>query len=219
MPRSPEVDPTRAACMLLAVGLMVLVVMQLTGLFVNSIGRNGEIVGIPFGQMVILAALYYSYSIGLPRITWGGCIMKGVGLGIFAVFFAIAITWGWTEILDYMKIPYAEQPMISRLRDAGPAEFAFIGIVTGFWGPLVEEIYFRGWWQSVAKQKLGAVWGIGVVAVAFALLHGSVAIFPGLVVAGICFGLAANIWGLSSAVAAHIVFNLITIIAARGGWL
>lgn len=215
----------RSAMLLLAVGVSAVAVMLAVGFLAGMIGGDGALIGIPFGQALVAAALYFSTRLGLPKIHWGRAVFRGVFAGAMALFFAAGVTWAWNSLFAHLGVELSPQPMLERLGAADPAEFAFITIVAGFWGPFVEEVYFRGWWQSFLldffnrKGNTGRVGvsAILVVASVFALLHWNLSVFPGLLVAGLCFGLTAQRWGLASAVAAHVVFNVATIIAERSG--
>lgn len=205
---------------ILGVGLLAVAVAQVVGWCANALGANGALVGMPFAQAVIFGALFYHRHLGLPEIKWGGCIGQGFLLGVAAwvvsTILSGAFGWGLHELF---RIDTQEQSAIARLRIAGRAEFAYIAVLAGFVAPICEEIYFRGWWLNFAAGKLKPLQANFLVALVFALLHGDWTLVPGLMLAGFLFGVAALRWGMVSAIAAHIVFNFITILAARGGWL
>ena len=78
---------------------------------------------------------------------------------------------------------------------------------------LAEEVFFRGWLQPVLVKAVGVPVAIGVVAVAFAGLHG-LARWPGavglanLALGGVLFGvLAARGGGIAGAFGAHAAWN------------
>lgn len=210
---------TRQLLTVIAVGLASVCVAQIVGWSASRMGASGELVGVPFGQAVILGALMLSGTLGLPKLCCGKWTVLGILVGAGTWMVAMAVTWGWTEALKWVGVSLNDQPLVQQLSVAGPAEFAFIAIVAGCWAPIVEEIYFRGWLLKLGREKMPGMVAVALIAVIFAVLHGDAIFLPGLLVAGIGFGCAALAWGMNSAIAAHITFNLITIIAIRGGWL
>jgi len=176
-------------------------------------GADGELLGAPWGQLVIVLAFVYSKKIGLPEIKWKSCALKGGIIGLAASL--LVFLWGLLVIA--LGFPTEEQPLLLKVRAAGPLEFSLLGIVAGIFGPFVEELYFRGWWQSLLIKTVPAASSIMLVAFVFALLHGSAALLPGLWLAGCLFGFAAYRCGLTAAIVAHAIFNCVTIVAARSG--
>jgi membrane protease YdiL (CAAX protease family) len=81
--------------------------------------------------------------------------------------------------------------------------------------PIFEEIFYRGLLQrSLLKRGLPPVVAIGITAVFFAATHFQLLQLPGLVVAGAVFGtLAYRADRLGPAIAAHLTFNMVTVIA------
>lgn len=86
-------------------------------------------------------------------------------------------------------------------------------LVVGIGAPIVEEVFFRGLFQRSAVNRLGRVGGVILVAVAFAATHLQPLQFPGLLVAGLLFGILADRFGrLGPPIWAHIGFNLTTVV-------
>ncbi len=61
----------------------------------------------------------------------------------------------------------------------------FLGIFACIIGPIVEEIFFRGFMYPALKNRLGIFWGVMITSVFFALLHGNVAAFLPILILGI----------------------------------
>jgi membrane protease YdiL (CAAX protease family) len=198
---------------LLALGVAVVAVTFGMRAWLNSVGADGEVIGIPFGQLVIVLALIFSDRLGLPKLRWSGCVLKGLFMGVGASL--LAYLWG--VLMAFYGAPLQDQPILLKISSAGPLEFALLGMVAGIFGPFVEEVYFRGWWQGVLAQTLSPGSAIILVAFVFAVLHGVPLLLPGLWIAGCIFGITAYRWGLTAAIVAHAVFNSVTIVAARSG--
>lgn len=217
---APKLSANQAV-VLLAVGFVAVAAAQLMGFLANSLGANGALVGVFFAQGVILLGLTFSERLRLPNLNWRLCLGRGFIVGtlawVLATLLSALLGWSLAEFFDFHA---AEQSAITSLRLAGPAEFTAIALLAGIGAPLCEEVYFRGWWLGWALNKgYAPMSSCAVIALVFALLHGNWTLVPGLWLAGFLFGWAALRWGLLSAVMAHMVFNLMTIFAARGGWL
>lgn len=177
------------------------------------------IAALPFGQIVILLALAANREWGLPDFHWGRCWGRGILAGLAAVAVAAALGFILDNIFRFLQIDLPEQRSLSYLRNSSQIVFAFVAIVAGLCAPFVEEVYFRGWWLDTLKRRLGSRSAILLTAAVFALLHIEPSVLPGLFAAGIIFGIAAMRWGVVSAIVAHMVFNAVTILAVRGGWM
>lgn len=188
------------------------------GRFADSFGANGIIIGLGVAQLALLWIEVNARAFGLPKPEWTGKAGLGILLGIAAAVCAVALQsfWGWA--LAWMGVEVVEQRMVSVLRLMGGANLGALIIMSGLVGPIIEEVYFRFWWLDWLRKRLTAMEASLWVALVFALFHGDGVTVPGLFVMG-CFCAFARLrWGLVSAIACHSVFNLITIIAVRGGW-
>jgi len=58
---------------------------------------------------------------------------------------------------------HAELPSLQRIAGAWISIFVFV--------VLVEETYFRGWWQNLLERHLGRNWSLAITAVLFGLSH------------------------------------------------
>jgi len=85
----------------------------------------------------------------------------------------------------------------------------------GVGAPIIEEIFYRGLLQrSLIKRGLPAGLAIGITSVVFGVSHFEALQLPGLVLAGAVFGVLAHRSGrLGPAIAAHVGFNLVTVVA------
>lgn len=218
MKRQPLTAPT--PWIIFGVGLAAVAVAQLVGWCANALGAQGSLVALPFAQAIIVGALMLHKHLGLPEIKWGCCFGRGLIMGFLAWIISTVLTLGLSWAFDnFLHIVAQEQSAVTFLRAAGPAEFSFMVLAAGIWAPFCEELYFRGWWLSWAQQRFSKTTSVVAIALIFAILHGDWVLVPGLFVAAVFFGITAVRWGLNSAIVAHVSFNLLTIFAARGGWL
>ena len=100
-------------------------------------------------------------------------------------------------------------------RANGPMDVFLLVLIVGVMAPIFEEIFYRGLMQrSLLKRGLAPVLAIGITSVVFAATHFQLLQLPGLAVAGAVFGtLAYRADRLGPAIAAHLTFNMVTVIA------
>lgn len=139
-------------------------------------------------------------------------------------------------VLQVAAIPalyWVLQLVVGDLDVDGPAK-EVMGLVSGFWprvalvlvvavgAPIAEEFFFRGVFQGSVDRLLRgggwptqrAGWGaVGTTSVIFAATHFQMVQFPGLLLAGLVFGLLAQRSGrLGPALVAHVMFNLVALL-------
>lgn len=88
-------------------------------------------------------------------------------------------------------------------------------LIVGVLAPVFEEIFYRGLVQrSLLKRGLPPWLAIGITSVVFGVSHLEALQLPGLVLAGAVFGVLAHRAGrLGPAIAAHVAFNMVTVVA------
>lgn len=99
-------------------------------------------------------------------------------------------------------------------RAVEPFGVVMLVLFVGVAAPIVEEIFYRGLLQRSLARRFGP--GVAVVgtAVIFAASHLQLLQFPALLLAGLVFGILAQRSGrLGSAIAAHMVFNMVTVVS------
>jgi uncharacterized protein len=96
-----------------------------------------------------------------------------------------------------------------------PVGVVLLVLIVGIGAPVIEEIFYRGLLQrSLLKRGMQPAVAVVITAVVFALSHQQLLQLPGLLVAGLVFGALAQRAGrLGPAIAAHIAFNLVTVVA------
>ena len=105
------------------------------------------------------------------------------------------------------------QTLTERAND--PIDVILLVLIVGVMAAVFEEIFFRGLLQrSLLKRGLPPVLAIALASVFFGATHFQLLQLPGLVVAGAVFGtLAYRADRLGPAIAAHLTFNMVTVIA------
>lgn len=100
-------------------------------------------------------------------------------------------------------------------RATGTVGVVLLVLIVGVLAPIFEEIFFRGLVQGALLKRGLPPWAaVGISAVVFAVTHFELLQLPGLVLAGVLFGaLAARAGRLGPAIAAHVGFNMATVVA------
>jgi membrane protease YdiL (CAAX protease family) len=88
-------------------------------------------------------------------------------------------------------------------------------LIVGIGAPVIEEIFYRGLFQrAMRKRGLSVVASIALVALVFGVSHGELLQLPALVIFGATAGWLAHRHGrLGPSIAAHVAFNMVTVIA------
>lgn len=100
-------------------------------------------------------------------------------------------------------------------RADGPLGVVLLVLLVGIGAPIVEEIFYRGLFQqALLKRGLPAVAAVGINATVFGLSHGQILQLPALILFGAAAGTLAHRSGrLGPAIAAHIAFNMVTVVS------
>lgn len=195
-----------------------------------------EIDELPLG-LVALSQL--GLWLGLLGVPWLATRLKGNGLvadlglrirrrdlwvgGVTGVVLqVVAIPLLYWPLLDLLgKDPSELEGPARELTDRadGALGIALLVIIVGIGAPVIEEIFYRGLFQgAMRKRGLGPVVSILVVATLFGLSHGEMLQLPALVLFGATAGWLAHHYGrLGPAIAAHVSFNMVTVIALSVG--
>ena len=123
-----------------------------------------------------------------------------------------------------LRAPKIETPMEDLLKD--PVSIAIVGLLAVTFGPLVEEVFFRGLLQPLVVRRAGAVLGIVACALPFGLIHGPQYAWSWrhillVTLAGSLFGWRRHTTGSTGAAAImHAFYNLTVFLGfLLGRWL
>ena len=199
----------------------------------SATGRTFEEVDdLPLSLMAIAQVGLWLGLLGVPLVaTW----RKGRG-----VVTDLGLRAGWEDawrggligvVLQFPVLPILYAPILALLEKTskeleGPAReltdkaddplgVVLLILIVGVGAPIIEEIFYRGLLQrSLVKRGLPAGLAIAITSVVFGLSHFEALQLPGLVVAGAVFGVLAHRAGrLGPAIAAHVGFNMVTVVA------
>jgi len=148
------------------------------------------------------------------RATWSD-IGLGVPLGVILQFLLIPVYWPILELLDksYDDLEGVAESLTDRANT--PIDVIFLVLIVGVMAPIFEEIFYRGLLQrALLKRGLGPVLSVGLTSVFFGVTHVEPLQTVGLILAGALFGTLAYRTGrLGPAIAAHVGFNMVTVIS------
>jgi len=91
-----------------------------------------------------------------PRSEW-----KLLALGA-AMFFVLGLLQSW--------LPMPKDTPFEQLFDR-PRDAYLLSIIAVTLGPLMEELFFRGFMYPVLARRMGAAWGVALTALPFGLIH------------------------------------------------
>jgi len=91
-------------------------------------------------------------------------------VGVMPIIFIIGILV--YMLLNIFKLEVPPQPIVGLFLSEKNVALVFVsGIIAALFGPVIEEIFFRGVMYSAVRRKLGVFWGIFITSVLFSFLH------------------------------------------------
>lgn len=149
------------------------------------------------------------------RVRWRDVWQGGLAGALLQVPVLPLLYWPLLEVLD-KTAGDLEGPAESLTdRAHGAVGILLLIVIVGVLAPIFEELFYRGLvQQTLLKRGLHPAVAIGITATVFGATHFQLLQLPGLVLAGAVFGWLAHRAGrLGPAIAAHIAFNMVTVIA------
>lgn len=160
---------------------------------------------------------------GLSAKKWDAPVGIGVGL-VFQIPLLYLLYLPFAPFFDLDKVSENANELTDRASSVGGK--VLLGIIVVLLGPIVEEVFFRGFLQNVFKTFWGKLayakhWIVFLVAAIFSLAHitsfSSAGLLPlwGLFILGVALGYSVQITKrLGLAIFIHIGFNLLAFIFA-----
>ena len=144
--------------------------------------------------------------------------LVGVPIGIATQLLLVPLPYFplraiWPDTFDSGALSDTAKDLVDRAD--GPLIVLLVALVV-VGAPLVEETVYRGLLQRPLLDRLPAAAVVPVVALVFMAIHFRPVEYPGLLVAGLVFGVCAWRTGrIGMAVAAHVAFNATGLLFAR----
>ncbi len=175
----------------------------------------------------IVVVKRYRKPLSALGISWGKVprmVALGAGVGLAGAATALGLIYAWVYIVGlFIGRDQADAWLAGEgskftwmSLSGSPVQIAaMIVFVVGVLGPFAEEIFFRGLVFGALRAR-GIPLAVGVSALFFALLHGSVLRFPHVFLFGVAMAiLYARTRTLLPGIAAHVVTNVSLLILAN----
>jgi hypothetical protein len=143
-------------------------------------------------------------------------LWKGGVPGVLAQIVVLPLLyWPLLELIDKSTRDLEEPARSLSDRVDGATGVILLVLIVGVLAPIFEELFYRGLVQrALLKRGLSPTVAIGTTALFFGATHFQLLQLPGLVLAGALFGvLAYRFDRLGPAIAAHVTFNMVTVVA------
>ena len=113
-------------------------------------------------------------------------------------------------IINITKYVPEQQPVVELfLKEKNTAFLVFTSLFAAVMGPIIEELFFRGFMYNAFKKYTGIFWATLITAVIFAALHTNLVGFLPIMVLGILLAYLYEKTGtLVSSMTVHIIHNL-----------
>ncbi len=213
----------------LAVVGAVLVFLVVVSLLVNGPESDedwfaeGDIFGIPAALALaivletffIAAVFIFAVSKRRARVTQLGLVQPSgrrpylLALGAWLIGLLALLVWaGLTEIIgiDLFKIPDPPEELV----DYSGIRLALPLLIVGLFGPICEEVFFRGFALPAFARRYGLWGGILLSAVLFSVFHFSIGAFVPIFIFGIVLAwLYVRTGSIYPSIVAHMTQNIV----------
>lgn len=214
------IDIARVMILFLFFGYM-LVIIESFLVKTFPIIRNGDLRMIfnssILDALTIILILYFTVRQYKEKLISIGITFKNFFINIFygivgyiatlpLLFLILALTSIVTGLFKY--VPKEQVVVELFMRENNPAFLLYTSIFAAIAGPIVEELFFRGFMYSAVKKYAGVFWATIISASLFALLHTHAVGFLPIMVLGILLAYLYERTGtLVSSMTVHIMHN------------
>jgi len=171
--------------------------------------------------LIVIIALYFVArryghrldAIGLSlKNTWKN-ILTGVMGYIAALPILACVLFSTMWVIEATGYNPPVQPVVEMFLNQDSAKILiYMTVFVSIFGPLAEEIFFRGFMYKALRGRFGVKLSLIVVAALFALLHADIVAFAPILVLGITLGFLYERTGsLIASFTVHIMHNTATI--------
>ena len=131
-------------------------------------------------------------------------------IGLVPVLASVMLLSMW--LFELFNIPVEPQPILVILqREKHIPTLIYMGFFTALLGPVLEEVFFRGFAYSVFRKRFGVFSGIILSAAFFASVHANLAsLFPIFCLGLLLAYIYEKTGSLVSSVTVHVIHNSVT---------
>ncbi|MCH8101639.1 MAG: CPBP family intramembrane metalloprotease [Chloroflexi bacterium] len=213
-----------AVAIVFVLGIIVVVIISRNGN--ENILTDRTYAGVPFGLWVIaFQQLVFVFAAWNWSVTKYGARPRALGFvrpagrkpylkALLGWFLALAAIVSWALFIDAVGIDsIGPNENVNDIIDIGGSLVLSVAIV-GFWGPLTEEIFFRGFVLGGLRKRFGNRGALLLSAGLFALFHIDPTIYVPIFFFGIVLGwLYMHTGSIWPSMAVHIVHNTTILLA------
>lgn len=215
-------DALKVMILFLSLGYAIVIVEALLVPLVPFIKEQKRVISIinttvmdlvSIGIVIYFAVRHYGHKIkdlGLTLKNFSKNIFYGV-FGYISVIPLLVVTLLITMIVvNFLGYKPPPQPVLEIfLEEKEPNVLLYLSVFVAVIGPVVEEIFFRGFLYSALKKELSLRWAIFISAALFSLLHAHVIGFAPILILGIFLAyLYEKTGSLVPCATVHILHNM-----------
>jgi len=152
-------------------------------------------------------------AIGLTVKNFFRNVLYGIGGYIAAVPLLILTLAVTAVIIATFKLKPPVQPIVDVLmKEDNVPVLIYSSLFASIAGPIMEEIFFRGFMYNACKKRMNVFWSIMITASIFSLLHAHVVGFLPILILGILLAyLYEKTGSLIPSMTVHIIHNLVSL--------
>ncbi len=152
-------------------------------------------------------------SLGIAFESFYKNVLSGIAAYIFIMPILILVLIVSMLFLDAIGYKPPTQPVFDMFfEEKRRSVIFFLTIFVSILGPIIEEIFFRGFLYSAVKKRFGALLGVLLSGALFSMLHTNIVGFLPIMILGVLMAFLYEITGsLIASVSVHILHNSIIV--------
>lgn len=181
----------------------------------------GVLLGLVVATMIgFLLGIGYGVRIaGVEAFSWTPFTRQDAVFAVCSVVPAVGIGFVWSELLGYFGgDPEIQVFVAGLLATPNPVVFLVSVVYAVVGGPILEELFFRGFMQPPLVRRFGVWGGIGLTSLVFGVIH---AVDPWSIIPVVAIGIIAG-WlrhrsgGLGAPIIFHVLNNALALMLTAG---
>jgi len=152
-------------------------------------------------------------SLGIASAGFYRNVLSGITAYVFILPILIAVLILSMLYLNAIGYKFPAQPVFDMfLEEKRSNVVLFLTVFVAILGPIIEEIFFRGFLYSAVRKRFGVLSGVLLSAALFSMLHTNVTGFAPIIILGILMAFLYETTGsLVAPMAVHIIHNSIIV--------
>ena len=152
-------------------------------------------------------------SLGIASVSFYKNVLSGITAYVFILPILISVLILSMLFLSAIGYKFPAQPVFDMfLEEKRNNVILFLTVFVSILGPIIEEIFFRGFLYSAVRKRFGVLFGVLLSAALFSMLHTNIAGFAPIMILGILMAFLYETTGsLIAPMAVHIIHNSIIV--------